>query len=77
MSWVFDFYGLAVQKAREPTDAEVDAVVNQYPDGAPTDVIAAVLGVTRQRAEQIIAEATNAALSLFRRCGLKADDVFP
>ena len=43
----------SARKAREPTDAEVDAVVAQYPDGAPFPVIAAVLGTTDERARQI------------------------
>ena len=43
----------SARKARDPTDAEVNAVVAQYPGGAPFPVIAAVLGTTDERARQI------------------------
>lgn len=41
----------------EPTDEEVDAFVEAHPDGGTLDDIAAVLGVTRQRAKQIVDQA--------------------
>ena len=41
----------------EPTDSEVDAFVEAHPDGVTLDDIAAVLGVTRQRAKQIVDQA--------------------
>jgi len=43
----------SARKARDPTDEEVAAVVDLYPDGAPFPVIAAVLGTTDERARQI------------------------
>ena len=37
----------SARKARDPTDAEVNAVIDLYPDGAPVQAIADVLGVKR------------------------------
>lgn len=58
------------RKAREPTDAEVQAIIDLYPDGAPLQVIGDVLGVTRSRADQIVQKAIASALRAFRLRGL-------
>jgi hypothetical protein len=64
------------RRGREPTDAEVDAVVALYPDGAPGPVIAEALDVTAQRAEQIINEALTKALAIATARGLIGADCF-
>lgn len=59
------------RKARDPTDAEVNAVVEMYPDGAPLQVIGDVLGVTRARADQIVRKALASALQRFNERNLR------
>lgn len=38
----------------EPTDSETEALIAANPNGCTLDQIAATLGVTRQRADQIL-----------------------
>ena len=63
--------------ARDPTDAEVDAVVDLYPDGAPLPVIAEVLGIHPERARQIVANSLAKALQLFRENNRHAEWFLP
>jgi hypothetical protein len=65
------------RKAREPTDAEVNAIVDLYPDGAPLAVIGDVLGVKRQRADQIVNNAMASALRIFRQRNLHGAAYLP
>lgn len=64
------------RKARDPTDAEVNAVVALYPDGAPLPVIATALDVSPARADQVVAEALAKAFAIARSRGLIAADFF-
>ena len=66
----------SARKARDPTDEEVDAVVAQYPDGAPLPVIAGLLGTTDERARQILAIALGKALATAKARGLIAANFF-
>ena len=66
----------SARKAREPTDVEVNAVIDLYPDGAPVQTIADLIGVTRTRADQIVAIALTKALALARSRGLIGADCF-
>ena len=66
----------SARKAREPTDAEVNAVIDLYPDGAPVQAIADVLGVKRSRADQIVAIALGKALATAKARGLIAANFF-
>ena len=63
--------------ARDPSDAEVNAVVDLYPDGAPLPVIAKVLGTSHERARQIVAMALDKALRMFAAQRITADCVLP
>jgi hypothetical protein len=65
------------RKAREPTDAEVQAIIDLYPDGAPLQVIGDVLGVTRSRADQIVKNAIASALRIFRQRNLHGAAYLP
>ena len=64
------------RRGREPTDAEVAAIVRRYPDGASGPVIAEALDVSSQRAEQIINEALTKALAIATARGLIGADCF-
>lgn len=60
----------------EPTDAEVEQFIETHPGGCTLDDIAAVLGVTRARAQQIVQEATTKILRALRCRGLtRLDDI--
>ena len=63
--------------ARDPSDAEVNAVVDLYPDGAPLPVIAEVLGTSHERARQIVAMALDKALRMFAAQRITSDCVLP
>lgn len=43
--------------SHDPSDQEVDAFVATHPDGGTLEQIAEVLGVTRQRCEQLVRKA--------------------
>lgn len=64
------------RRGREPSDAEVNAIVALYPDGAPLPVIATALDVTATRADQVVAEALTKALALAKSRGLIGADCF-
>ena len=52
----------------EPSDAEVEAIIERHPSGCTLDQIAAVLGVTRARAQQIVQEAIS---KVVRHCAAR------
>lgn len=51
----------------EPTDNEVNELIERNPGGMTLDQIAEVFGVTRQRAQQLVTKATEKALRAYRR----------
>ena len=59
----------------EPTDAEVDQFVATHPGGGTLDDIAAVLGVTRQRAMQLVNRAVAKVKSSLAERHLRLDDL--
>ncbi len=65
------------RKAREPTDAEVDAIVDLYPDGAPLPVIAELLGTTDERARQIVSMSLDNALRIFKARRINGECILP
>jgi hypothetical protein len=66
----------SARKARDPTDAEVNAVIDLYPDGAPFPVIADLLGTTDERVRQILSIALSKAFSIAKARGLVSADCF-
>lgn len=54
----------------EPSDAEVEALIEQHPAGCTLDVIAEAMGVTRARAQQLVQGATAKLLRALRRRGV-------
>ena len=67
----------SARTARDPSDAEVNAVVERFPDGAPLPVIAEVLGTSHERARQIVAMALDKALRMFAAQRITSDCVLP
>ena len=65
------------RRGREPSAAEVNAVVERFPDGAPLQVIAEVLGTSHERARQIVAMALDKALRAFAAQRITSDCVLP
>lgn len=62
----------------EPTDAEVEALIEQNPNGCTLDQIAEVLGVTRQRAYQLVGEAVAKVLRRLNGRGIRSlNDIAP
>jgi DNA-directed RNA polymerase specialized sigma24 family protein len=58
----------------EPTDAEVNALIEQHPAGCTYEEIGDVLGVTKMRAQQIVNDAILKMLRAFRRRGVQRVD---
>ena len=56
----------------EPTDEAVEAIIDAYPGGCNLDVIAAVLGVTRARAGQIVDTSFAKLLRALRVRGIRS-----
>jgi hypothetical protein len=65
------------RKARDPTDAEVNAVIELYPDGAPLPVIADLLGTSHERARQIVANSLAKALMIFKARRMTGECILP
>ena len=55
----------------EPSDDEVEAIIEKYPGGCTLDVIAEALGVTRMRAKQICDHAIFKVLRHLRAQGIR------
>lgn len=62
--------------SHEPSDAEVDQLVAANPSGMTLEQIAECMGVTRQRADQIIRKAVEKAMQRLRAMQVRSlDDV--
>lgn len=62
----------------EPSDAEVEAIIEQNPSGCTLDVIAEALGVTRMRAKQIVDGAIKKVIYHLSHRGIRhLDDIAP
>ena len=60
----------------EPTDAEVEALIEANPNGCTFEVIADALGVTKMRAKQIVDSAIQKVLRRLNGRGIRrVDDI--
>lgn len=60
----------------EPSDAEVEALIEQHPSGCTYEQIGDVLGVTKVRAQQIVNAAVAKVLRALRNRNIyRADDI--
>lgn len=60
----------------EPTDAEVEALIDQHPQGCTFEEIGEALGVTKVRAQQIVNMAVAKVLRALRNRNIyRADDI--
>lgn len=59
----------------EPSDEQVEQFIKDHPNGGTLDEIAAVLGVSRQRALQIVNLAIERAVAYLQRRGIKVHDL--
>ncbi len=62
--------------SHEPTNEEVESFIRDHPSGGTLEEVAAAMGVTRQRADQIIRKAVEKAVQRLRAMQVRSlDDV--
>jgi predicted DNA-binding protein (UPF0251 family) len=64
--------------SHEPTDAEVEALIEQNPNGCTFETIGTAMGVTKVRAQQIVNEAIAKVLRRLNGRGIRhLNDIAP
>jgi hypothetical protein len=62
----------------EPSDSEVEALIEQNPNGCTFEVIATAMGVTKQRAQQLVNEAIAKVMRRLNGRGVRClNDIAP
>ena len=59
----------------DPTDAEINELLDRFPDGMSNEMIATMLGVSKQRVGQILTSAMCKIVAAMRQRGLVLHDL--